>query len=162
MDRLPDPLRKVPDMTDKAGPPAGWFPDPEMANTLRYWDGSAWTDHRAPATGASALGAPNKPTHRGSSGLSVSLLVLGLITLLGSGIAFLDYNSKQISYRASALADSMSLSACDVRNTERFFSGLSPIPCGPTQPSPALALGLAIAGVVLLFISFLTRRRQVG
>lgn len=27
----------------------GWYPDPEMAGTQRYWDGSQWTDHRAPA-----------------------------------------------------------------------------------------------------------------
>lgn len=33
----------------EGGQPAGWYPDPEMADTVRYWDGSAWTDHRAPA-----------------------------------------------------------------------------------------------------------------
>lgn len=30
-------------------PAAGWFPDPEDATALRYWDGQAWTEHRAPA-----------------------------------------------------------------------------------------------------------------
>lgn len=148
-------------MTDGGSTPAGWFPDPEMANTLRYWDGSRWTDHRAPATTSPGVGSPTRPTHRGSTGLSVSFLLLGLVTLLGSGIAYLDYNSKQISYRASVLADSMVMSACDVRNTERFFSGLPPIPCGPTQPSPGLSLVLALVGVVFLLMSFLTRRRRV-
>jgi hypothetical protein len=28
--------------------PAGWFPDPEDATQLRYWDGAVWTEHRAP------------------------------------------------------------------------------------------------------------------
>jgi len=28
--------------------PAGWYPDPEMVGTQRYWDGSAWTEHRTP------------------------------------------------------------------------------------------------------------------
>lgn len=27
---------------------AGWYPDPVMADTRRYWDGSRWTDHIAP------------------------------------------------------------------------------------------------------------------
>lgn len=42
-------------MTDVPSTPAGWFPDPDNAALLRYWDGRAWTEHRAPAT------AP--PTH---------------------------------------------------------------------------------------------------
>jgi hypothetical protein len=29
--------------------PAGWYPDPEDPAQLRYWDGTAWTDHRHPA-----------------------------------------------------------------------------------------------------------------
>lgn len=31
-------------------PPAGWFPDPHDATQLRYWDGTAWTEHRSPRT----------------------------------------------------------------------------------------------------------------
>jgi hypothetical protein len=29
-------------------PPAGWFADPDDPSQLRYWDGTRWTDHRAP------------------------------------------------------------------------------------------------------------------
>ena len=29
--------------------PAGWYPDPEGSGGQRYWDGFAWTEHRAPA-----------------------------------------------------------------------------------------------------------------
>lgn len=32
-----------------ATPPPAWYPDPEHAGWQRYWDGSTWTDHRAPA-----------------------------------------------------------------------------------------------------------------
>lgn len=29
-------------------PPANWYDDPQAPGQLRYWDGSAWTEHRAP------------------------------------------------------------------------------------------------------------------
>jgi hypothetical protein len=29
--------------------PAGWYPDPSQPGRIRYWDGSAWTAHVAPA-----------------------------------------------------------------------------------------------------------------
>jgi hypothetical protein len=29
--------------------PADWYPDPEDPSGLRYWDGTSWTEHRAPA-----------------------------------------------------------------------------------------------------------------
>ncbi len=25
--------------------PAGWYPDPELPRTLRWWNGSTWTAH---------------------------------------------------------------------------------------------------------------------
>ena len=34
------------------GPVAGWYADPELAGTQRYWDGRAWTEHRHPPTRA--------------------------------------------------------------------------------------------------------------
>jgi len=30
-------------------PVAGWYLDPEVVDTWRYWDGARWTEHRAPA-----------------------------------------------------------------------------------------------------------------
>ena len=35
-------------------PPAGWYPDPAMAQTQRYWDGQQWTSAVAPLNGAPA------------------------------------------------------------------------------------------------------------
>ena len=37
-------------MTD-VGAQAGWYPDPQRAGWLRYFDGAAWTEHRAPSPG---------------------------------------------------------------------------------------------------------------
>lgn len=31
-------------------PAAGWFNDPQQPGQLRYWDGTTWTEHRAPGS----------------------------------------------------------------------------------------------------------------
>ncbi|MET9449068.1 phospholipid scramblase-related protein [Streptomyces cinerochromogenes] len=37
-------------MTTQSNTPAGWYPDPHGAvQTLRYWDGTQWTEHTNPA-----------------------------------------------------------------------------------------------------------------
>lgn len=39
-------------MTDNNGlPEAAWHDDPEDPTQLRYWDGTAWTEHRSPKVG---------------------------------------------------------------------------------------------------------------
>jgi hypothetical protein len=37
-------------MTESGRPP-GWYPDPEEADTIRYWDGVGWSDRPLPAPG---------------------------------------------------------------------------------------------------------------
>ena len=51
------------------GTPAGWYPDPERPGGLRYWDGSAWTDHRqAPSEASTPWGsAPSGPPLLGAA-----------------------------------------------------------------------------------------------
>jgi hypothetical protein len=39
----------------------GWYPDPELPNQSRYWDGAAWTEHRADATPAQVSPAQVMP-----------------------------------------------------------------------------------------------------
>lgn len=38
-------------------PAPNWYPDPHDASRLRYWDGTAWTDHFAPAAPVAAAPA---------------------------------------------------------------------------------------------------------
>lgn len=33
---------------DAPAAPAGWYPHPDMADTVRYWDGQQWTGQVAP------------------------------------------------------------------------------------------------------------------
>ena len=41
-------------MDEGRGAPAAWHPDPDRPGLLRYWDGSQWTEHRAPGEAASS------------------------------------------------------------------------------------------------------------
>src|SRR4051812_12828079 len=45
--------------------PAGWYPDPSTAGQQRYWDGQAWTEHRAPATRQAAPVQQYQPQYAG-------------------------------------------------------------------------------------------------
>jgi hypothetical protein len=42
-------------------PAPGWYADPEHFGTQRYWEGSAWSDHRRPAQQVVAVVAPVAP-----------------------------------------------------------------------------------------------------
>ncbi|WP_426573335.1 DUF2510 domain-containing protein [Aquihabitans sp. McL0605] len=35
---------------------AGWYPDPQVAGTIRYWDGATWSDHTATGYGSAPAG----------------------------------------------------------------------------------------------------------
>ena len=49
-------------MTDSVQPIAGWYPDPENPAAERWWDGTAWSDHRRASTVAPvAPAAPVAP-----------------------------------------------------------------------------------------------------
>jgi uncharacterized protein (AIM24 family) len=41
-----------------SSPAPDWYPDPEDPTQLRYWDGSTWTDNRAPNPAAGGQAAP--------------------------------------------------------------------------------------------------------
>ncbi|MFF7490414.1 DUF2510 domain-containing protein [Streptomyces luteogriseus] len=56
-------------------PPPGWYPDPHAPHLQRWWDGTAWTEHRH------APGAPAAPPPGGGTGRArtVALTVTGVV-----------------------------------------------------------------------------------
>lgn len=75
-------------------PPAGWYDDSQDESVQRYWDGSSWTSHTAPA-GTIAAGRP--PAGRGfgawwsaqANGVKIALILAAVFVLLlvVSGVA---------------------------------------------------------------------------
>lgn len=88
---------------------AGWYPDPERAHTLRYWDGDSWTDDRAPDVPAapqrvkaedagpsdsSATDAGGGLTLEGRDGIAILLAALGaIIAIVGTFLPLADTES---------------------------------------------------------------------
>jgi len=67
-------------------PAAGWYTDPEQHGTQRYWDGTAWTEHRSPA-GTFQVVAPVAvavPTaaRPPANGLATAGLVCGIVAVV--------------------------------------------------------------------------------
>lgn len=60
--------------------PAGWYPDPERDDHLRYWDGHAWTEHTAVTHTSTAISPQDPPGRRHP--LRKWLLVGGLVAVL--------------------------------------------------------------------------------
>ena len=59
----------------------GWYPDPNMPGTQRYWDGGKWTDNVAPLP-------PPAPTRTGFTGSSLAVVV-GI--LIAAGVVLVVY-----------------------------------------------------------------------
>ncbi|MGH3966634.1 MAG: DUF2510 domain-containing protein [Mycobacterium sp.] len=70
-----------------AGPRRGWYLDPDRSNTLRYWNGTDWTEHRQQTGGAppsaarssSSAGRGFKGFWTGLSGSGKGRIVIGSI-----------------------------------------------------------------------------------
>lgn len=68
--------------------PSGWYDDPEDPAQYRYWDGTQWTEHRAPRTTGSSSGSSSAGSAAINDGWSllrrnwVAMVVISLITLV--------------------------------------------------------------------------------
>lgn len=90
-------------MTDQSSPPPGslpaasWYADPLGHDDLRYWDGSAWTDHVAPSPTPAPV-----TSRRGSLGFSLDEIRLPLAL---SGAAFAVFGMLLPLYESSVSVD---------------------------------------------------------
>jgi hypothetical protein len=55
--------------------PAGWYPDPDGSGGQRYWDGSAWTEHRSPGTPATPEPTDQPTSHEVAAGEQPTVVV---------------------------------------------------------------------------------------
>jgi len=91
-------------VSDTSGPaaPAGWYPHPDQADQIRYWDGSAWTSHTSPvetpppgASGASpAAASSSREPHWAAETLSdpssgSTIVANGMLKAVAVIVAFL-------------------------------------------------------------------------
>jgi hypothetical protein len=79
--------------TSSPSAPAGWYGDPYSPGTVRYFDGTAWTQHVAPAPAAAMppgarLGAePTDPVHwLVPTGRSAQSIAAGYVALFATVI----------------------------------------------------------------------------
>jgi hypothetical protein len=61
-------------MTTPPTPP-GWYPDPDGSGGQRYWDGSAWTEHRSPATPVTPESTEQHTSHEVAAGEQPTVVV---------------------------------------------------------------------------------------
>lgn len=85
----------------------GWYPDPNKADTVRWWDGTAWTAHVAEKTGAGAsadtavtTAATPKGPRRGLS--RRTSIIVGAAAVLGIALVGGAVNAATLAARSAA------------------------------------------------------------
>lgn len=76
-------------MTENRVPFAGWFPDPQNSNRLRYWDGANWTQYIHPPQNAAA--APDNEATAKKWGLwdvAIGIAIFFIINIVGGVVIY--------------------------------------------------------------------------
>lgn len=110
-------------------PPPGWYRDPSYPLVERWWDGSAWTDHRRQSEAAQVPLAPPEPVGGGPRrAKAVALVVAGvvLVTSIVTGAVLLRRNGD-----AGGGGDAAA------RTTPSAAPAETAAPAGTGSPSPA-------------------------
>lgn len=71
--------------------PADWYPDPDDHTQLRYFDGNAWTDHRAPVSApapVAAITSPDAEPPTKGRGLAVAAVALLIVVVVAGYFLF--------------------------------------------------------------------------
>ena len=118
----------------------GWYPDPENDEMIRWWDGTAWTEHRQPAQGVGATGASAAPgTPSGGSGskalllvAAVTLVVLALLCAIGVFAFRAMGGGGSPSSSSTTSASTSPTSPSSPPSSSPTPSSSSPAPSGPT------------------------------
>ena len=75
-------------MSDASEPVPGWYPDPQRAAALRWWDGVRWTEHVSPAPGVPTRSpyapAPRRQLMPGTPVYTVWIWLVAVLPLISS------------------------------------------------------------------------------
>ena len=78
-----------------SGPPAAWYADPGGSGGLRYWDGSAWTEHLTAPSGAPSYGSTAGPAPKGRRVWPL-FVVIGVLFVVGVVVALVQAAPKVV------------------------------------------------------------------
>lgn len=93
-------------MTDDApSAPAGWYPQAD--GSQRYWDGAAWTEHRAPAPGAQQVPPPVDDRSVEAADKRRGYIVIAVVVLVALvGFAFWSARPKSPTFAGGSVGTS--------------------------------------------------------
>jgi hypothetical protein len=111
-------------------PAPGWYADPQRPQTLRYWSGSAWTEHTRPS-------APPVVAATQSNGSAVAALVCGILGIVGFIVPLFGFL--------------LSVAAIVLGAIGRRRAAADPATDGMGMATVGLVLGIAGVAITILF-----------